>query len=283
MKNIEEIREKLGPDYRVEVNDGVITVCSIWDGVEYVRCIQSGKGGISGSEIFEGQIYKVKGWANEYVMLISGFEIGWEPDGVFTPATEDEYVEQLKIEADIWKGVEFAIADYNGIIYKIDRFETSPMKKIWFSHGKFLFPEKCKPSTESAYVEQLKAKAHELYGEINDGDRFELNGVEFRVPTGFDLRYVSEHDKLVLDNYMKCPHIYQQGKWAKKVDEPIRVNVSSVRYFREPIEYMGEIIPSGTIDCTVHFTIEGSSPKIILKDDLRKLLSKCLEEYLNKS
>src|SRR5699024_7305350 len=98
---IEEIREKLGPDYRVEEKDGVIAICDIWDGVEFARCVESRKGGISGREIFEGQVYRITGWENKYVMLISGFGIGWEPKGIFTPATEDEYVEQLKIEADI--------------------------------------------------------------------------------------------------------------------------------------------------------------------------------------
>ncbi len=185
---------------------------------------------------------------------------------------------------DIWDGVEFAIADHNGVIYKIDRFETSPMKKIWFSHGKFLFPEKCKPSTEAAYVEQLKDKAHKLYGEIKDGDRFELdNGIpnqyQFQGYGHSVFSYNREFDKLSFGGYT----LYKQGKWANRLPEHVVVNVSSIRYLREPIEYMGQLIPSDTIDCTAHFTIEGNSPRIILKDDFRKLLSKYLEDYLNKS
>src|SRR5690606_31434373 len=131
---------------------------------------------------------------------------------------------------DEWEGVEFAIADYNGIIYKIDRFETSPMKKIWFSHGKFLFPEKCKPSTEAAYVEQLKAKAKELYGEIKDGDVFDRR----EICSGGTIRDVfhdynkeysySKHNDTL---YLGSLGIYKQGKWAKKVEEPIKANISS--------------------------------------------------------
>ena len=132
---------------------------------------------------------------------------------------------------DEWEGVEFAIADYNGIIYKIDRFETSPMKKIWFSHGKFLFPEKCKPSTEAAYVEQLKAKAKELYGEIKDGDRFDVRELGYSNRGDLSIclfreatwRYDKNKDELSL----ACFSLYKQGKWAKKVEEPIKANITS--------------------------------------------------------
>ena len=196
MKNIEEIREKLGPDYRVEENDGVITVCDIWDGVE------------------------------------------------------------------------FAIADYNGIIYKIDRFETSPMKKIWFSHGKFLFPEKCKPSTEAAYVDQLKAKAHELYGEIKDRDRFVLpwigNDHKISLKDEYDFYYDKETDVLDLHGFP----LYRQGKWAKKVDEPIRVKV--------------KLMQTDSLDRTV---LRFSSNRAVdIKDqwEFFNHIEEAIESYLNK-
>lgn len=131
---------------------------------------------------------------------------------------------------DIWDGVEFAIADYNGIIYKIDRFETSPMKKIWFSHGKFLFPENCKPSTESDYVEQLKAKAKELYGEIKDGDRFDRRdlcvggGVDDAMCDSYKgFNYSKHNDTLYFGKFS----IYSEGKWVKKINEPIKANITS--------------------------------------------------------
>lgn len=197
--------------------------------------------------------------------------------------------------ADVWDGVEFAeCVEYckgsrtgkeiiKGHIYKItDWFKHQLVYFDGFEYGwpVLLF----KPSTESAYVDQLKAKAKELYGEIKDGDRFDISMLE-EDPQEFRMfydnpifTYYKKDDSLWAGNYP----IYKQGKWAKKVEETIKVNVSSIRYLREPIEYMGELIPSDTIDCTVHFTIEGSSRKVILKDDFRNLLSKCLEDYLNK-
>lgn len=196
---------------------------------------------------------------------------------------------------DIWKGVEFAeCLEYHtgsrtgkeifkGQIYRIiDWFKRELVCFDGFEYG---WPVRFfKPSTETAYVEQLKAKAKEMYGDIKDGDRFDISMIE-EDPQEFRMfydnpifTYYKKDDSLWAGNYP----IYKQGKWAKKI-EPIRVYVSSIRYLREPIEYMGQLIPSKTIDCTVHFTIEGSSPKIIPKDDFRSLLSKCLEDYLNKS
>ena len=132
----------------------------------------------------------------------------------------------------------------------------------------------------------MKAKAKELYGDIKDGDRFDLRAIGYGSNLAISLdsdqkwRYNKIIDELTLQSFP----LYKQGKWAKKVEGPVMVNVSSIRYSREPIiEYIGELIHSETIDCTVHFTIVGSSPKIILKEDFRQLLSKCLEDYLNKS
>lgn len=186
--------------------------------------------------------------------------------------------------ADIWKGVEFAEC-LSRPPYTV--FVPGEIYPIWLvrKYTSNSINKSFKPSTEAAYVEQLKAKAKELYGEIKDGDRFDRSEMGFVIPQAIDRMssiergwdYSKAYDQLYFGDL--C--LYNKGKWAKKI-ERVRVEVSSICYLREPIEYMGQLIPSDTIDCTVHFTIEGNSPRVILKDDFRNLLSKCLEDYLNK-
>src|SRR5690606_16457965 len=85
---------------------------------------------------------------------------------------------------DEWEGVEFAecLVDVNGDWY-VKEIAKGQIYRIvdWFKR-ELIYIDKhelgweskhFKPSTEAAYVEQLKAKAKELYGEIKDGDVFD--------------------------------------------------------------------------------------------------------------
>src|SRR3990167_9452380 len=95
----------------------------------------------------------------------------------------------VKERKDEWEEVEFAeyIDDYSafgdfivGRIYKrvkgksIEDWEALFDEKYERNGWSGLNKQKFKPSTEQAYVDQLKAKAVELYGEIKEGDKFQL-------------------------------------------------------------------------------------------------------------
>ena len=229
MKNIEEIREKLGPDYRVEEKDGVITVCDNWDGVEFARCVESRKGGVSGREVFEGQIYRITGWKNKHVMLISGFEIGWDPKGIFTPATEDEY------------------------------------------------------------VEQLKSKAKELYGEIKRGQIFDWSHlnlgttpVEFQQLPDSEFNYYKEDDSFQLGGFP----LYKQGEWAKKVEDPIsnRVYVDPINCSISTPDYRINAFDQSfePQEMSFSFSVQGIVVGIKHTKEIANHLSESLQSYLNK-
>lgn len=167
--------------------------------------------------------------------------------------------------ADIWNGVEF-YENHLGIVKPISESFRRKIK----CGVKFLI----NPSTESAYVEQLKAKAKELYGEIKDGDRFDCYMLdpsfidhELSIVTreNDDFEYIKEWDRL----YKSGVTIYQQGKWAKKVEEPIRVEFVSSS--QGPAG--GKII--------AWFQFEVSKDANIHSSGIH--LAKCLEDYLNKS
>jgi len=185
---------------------------------------------------------------------------------------------------DIWKGVEFAeCVEYHkgsrtgkeiikGQIYRIkDWFKRELVYCDGFEYG---WPVRFfKPSIEAAYVEQLKAKAKELYGDIKDGDRFDRIDMEFednhrigevRLSVhGWD--YYKSDDKL----YFGTICIYQQGKWAKKIDEPIKVQFVS----------SSQGPTGGKIIAWLQFEVSEDSN--IHSSGIH--LAKCLEDYLNKS
>ena len=142
---------------------------------------------------------------------------------------------------DEWEGVEFAecLVDVNGDWY-VKEIAKGQIYRIvdWFKR-ELIYIDKhelgweskhFKPSTEAAYVEQLKAKAKELYGEIKDGDVFDRR----EICSGGTIRDVfhdynkeysySKHNDTL---YLGSLGIYKQGKWAKKVEEPIKANISS--------------------------------------------------------
>ena len=203
MKNIEEIREKLGPDFRVEEKDGVITVCYIWDGVEFAEGLHS------------ETIYKVV----------------------------DNHVWNISIQKD--SGIDIVLK------------------------GKY------KPSTEAAYVEQLKTKAKELFGEIKDGDRFDLTDIGRSGYASIQLKaypifaYIKQQDELFLNGF--C--LYRKGKWAKKIEERVKVEVEDWEANTNP-EFK-------SFNFRVEMRVKSSHP--FDPNESAVYLSKCLEEYINKS
>jgi hypothetical protein len=139
---------------------------------------------------------------------------------------------------DIWEGMEFveyigqlSCSFKRGNIYKtishVDKgiFAIDDENKgNGFDNNRINF----KSSTEEAYVNQLKAKAFELYGGIKDGDRFEnanLSGI-----CSFDINgtrrwdYSKKYDQLFFNNI----EVYANGKWAKKLPKRIEVSILSI-------------------------------------------------------
>lgn len=187
--------------------------------------------------------------------------------------------------ADIWKGVEFAecVSDVKvdrygkeiakGQIYRIlDWFKR---EAIYIDKDELGWQSKhFKPSTEAAYVEQLKAKAKELYGEIKDGDRFDRIDMGFEdnhrigeVSMSFNgCDYSKSDDNL----YLGTMCIYQQGKWAKKVENTIMVEPTVVH-----------LTSSENDEYSYGFRINGANK--IPHARASQYLAKCLEDYLNKS
>lgn len=156
---------------------------------------------------------------------------------------------------DEWEGVEFAMSKYNCEIYPIKDIE---MKSAF------------QPAFEEQYVEQLKAKAKKLYGKIKNGDRFErkhmVNLIDFKIHIPYDgasFHYYKKEDYLSLFGYI----IYQQGKWAKKIETTQYVKWEFGENEREAkfVFKIPQVIESGG-----------------KMDRIGDYLSKYLEEYLNR-
>lgn len=152
-----------------------------------------------------------------------GFEC-FEPSNI-----QDEPIFLIRKKKDIWDGVEFS--EYiHSPMKNLSHFKIVRSDEQWLymSDGSELFKHNCKPSTEQAYIEQLKKEAHERFGEIQGGDRFDFTEVGFpsdksrAVKIGYSnekWEYDKELDRLYLHGFS----IYQQGKWATRVKERVEV------------------------------------------------------------
>lgn len=130
-----------------------------------------------------------------------------------------------------------------------------------------------KPSTEAAYIDQLKKDALERFGEIKEGDRFDQGIFGYSIETinyqpwngyekGFD--YKATSDSLYFDNLL----IYQSGKWANKVKERVEVFPTSMAQ-----DFNGT-------NFTFDFQFDQKRNVDII--EASEYLAKCLKEYLNK-
>ena len=135
---------------------------------------------------------------------------------------------------DIWDGVEFAECVLNSESYtvgKIYKINPSFLPSIMTyqddfgrenGNGKIYF----NPSTESAYIDQLKKEAFERFGEIKEGDRFDRTWACKYWPnpaiidgTKRGFSYQKDYDQLSFNGSV----IYESGKWATKLKLRIEV------------------------------------------------------------
>jgi len=142
----------------------------------------------------------------------------------------------VKKAKDEWEGVEFVKSLDNsyqaftkGKIYKI-----RTLKDNYGNIGVFVDDKgsvtngwhisNLKPSTEQAYVDQLKDEAFELYGDIKEWDEFDRSDMNI---DSIDDIAKCESNKFTYfkkDDCLEFGHIiiYSKGKWAKKI-EKVRV------------------------------------------------------------
>lgn len=164
---------------------------------------------------------------------------------------------------DIWDGVEF-FEGVDGII--------RPMNDDFRSWTKI---DTCnissKPSTESAYIEQLKKEAFQRFGEINSGDSFiKPNGNKESISNLLNspkFLYFKDSDTL----YFGGVEVYQQGKWATRVKERVKVV-----FFEDSLDEHNKIEEWGYV-FKIHNYRYGCEKSI----ESGQFLSSQLEKYLN--
>lgn len=192
---------------------------------------------------------------------------------------------------DEWEGVEFAecinpnlYGFKKGMIYKFIEGKSIDEHSCFINDlgiegsakGNPSGPRNCfKPSTESAYVEQLKAKAKELYGEIKDGDRFDRSDLGRADRSGIGVisgwfstkgfQYYKDEDYLSFNGTL----IYRKGKWAKRVKERVIIDPKDILTQSSPMEYGTE------------FRFAVSNRHLEDLEGFKKFLASKLEEYLN--
>jgi hypothetical protein len=194
---------------------------------------------------------------------------------------------------DPWDGVEFAecINNRNSCVYTNGKIY--PIVSVVDNYVYTLFDDEfypkngrhkdfMKPSTEAAYVSQLKSKAKELYGEIKEGDEFDRTSVnprwgvvkmEMSEKRGLGFNYDKADDSLYFGKYA----IYSKGQWAKKVE---RVRVG----------FCWDVFKNNMV--YIHFHKDTGNPSeigppLLFEDKSSKVkeigdyLAQCLEDKLN--
>ena len=150
---------------------------------------------------------------------------------------------------DEWEGVEFAECikhDDNdcrltlGKIYKLTKpFNNEypfPVSILENSGNPNSWKKKYfQPSTEQAYKEQLIKEVKIRFGEIIEGDRFDLSNLGLSsncdISLSYDIRNDYYYDKYNDQLYLIGFLLYKQGKWAKKITEPeIKVEYTGWEY-----------------------------------------------------
>jgi diphthamide synthase (EF-2-diphthine--ammonia ligase) len=113
---------------------------------------------------------------------------------------------------DIWEGVEFCKNKRFGSIYLVADVKEIDLNQRYI------------PSTEEDYVNQLKAKAFELYREINVGDIFSIGTVSMDIRGIPNFVYNKKLDSL----FYGAVVLYENGKWAKKLPKRIEVSILNI-------------------------------------------------------
>jgi hypothetical protein len=171
-------------------------------------------------------------------------------EGTEFDVDDSDSVHALVKSKDIWKGVEFVecITDKANNFRKGKVYRLVPGKNIKGPNCIYTEDKKCatygtastlglggtmlcfNPSTEEAYVNQLKAKAFELYGDIQEADRFqEPNGNtdtyrEKGNKSNPEWDYIKHQDELFFYSIL----LYKEGKWAKKLPKRIEVSILNI-------------------------------------------------------
>lgn len=191
---------------------------------------------------------------------------------------EKDSVMVLVTKKDPWDGVEFVeYKDFNLTggqrYFKINWIDNQ--KELIHIHSGYLFKKRCKPSTEEAYVKQLKKEAFDRFGEIKEWDRFiDPDGLRCKISSSFydcgniEWYYDKKEDMLIYYSLV----VYQKGKWAERVKE--RVNIYIEPYESESEKTYPEWIPNATFKFI-------STQKIKLDGKVGKFLASQLEKYLN--
>jgi hypothetical protein len=163
---------------------------------------------------------------------------------------------------DKWEGVEFAQKNLTDEIRPIIGMDTS---WIFTSHGIGMRICESNPSTEQAYIEQLKAKSFELFGEINEGETF--IDVEKNHPLKIEhifsgFVYSKKIDAFCIGGVL----IYKQGQWAKRIKDKITV-------------YDADL--DRGLKNNFSFRVHSTEKVTKSKNEIIEFLSSKLEEYLN--
>lgn len=168
---------------------------------------------------------------------------------------------------NIWEGVEFVKSVWSNKICPINQVDIKLRSGFKKDHWT--------PSTESAYIEQLKAEAFERFGDINEGDSFDetsIDGYYFKSRLVVSVRF----------EYYKCLEIlrvgnvtlYRKGKWATKLPKRIEVSIEDSNITKK---YIGEH------SFEAHFLVDDTYiPTEEVKNNWKVFLALKLEEYLNK-
>lgn len=121
----------------------------------------------------------------------------------------------------IWDGVEFVKV---GKIHKVKTLQEDKIYLDSYDTETWVLKSKCTPSTEQAYVDQLKKEAHERFGEIKEGDRFlEPNGKKDFIEKNLNQWYYEKSEDML---FLQDLVIYCKGKWATRAKERVKVSFS---------------------------------------------------------
>ena len=191
-------------------------------------------------------------------------ELGFEY--IITDTNKDQIVMIIQ-KKDPWEGVEFF--ECGGEIIKLGSYDKQKNVLVVLNGSKF-HETNCKPSTEQSYIEQLKKEAFERFGEIKVGDRFDrtllnvdgdLDNIITITDFIFGFEYYKDADSFEYNGNI----IYQQGKWATKIE---RVEVTkSINYHN--------------IHTDEHHFAFHISKKIENGSNVHSFLTKQLTKYLN--
>jgi hypothetical protein len=171
-------------------------------------------------------------------------------EGTEFDVDDSDSVHALVKSKDPWEGVEFVecITDKANNFRKGKVYRLVPGKNIKGPNSIYTEDKKSgiygtastlglggtmlcfNPSTEEAYVNQLKDKAFELYGDIKDGDFFEFPE-QIKCSISLESKdyssnwnYTKIYDNLRLHGFI----LYEKGKWAKKLPKRIEVAILNI-------------------------------------------------------